>query len=391
MKFLIAGGYDTQNLGDYASFLGLYKLIKSENPEAQFTVLSRHPNDLFSQQFDVRTIINLDHANKNESLERFFRGFNEDDTNEHLLKIIQELINCDCLLIGNGRLFIDIAIGYMYGPLNYFATLILLARFLNKPVVLISVSLVEPSTNIGKQILKFIIQNSTLIIVREESSSKIAKMYTKKNDKVKILPDIAFAITDKDASFKDIPDVFNDGIGINFRGVNYNKDLNKALVKKNVEKVINLIDATDRNIVFCHQSTYDVDSELTDDRYVNKTIFDLLPKFYKERCHIFNNRWSLAQTLGQYSKLAHLFTERRHGFILSLTQSTSSTLICNEENTEIVKETIPNQIFYISDSEELLINNISTPNFDKILKNIRLDLPKYHDLLKHVITESKHD
>jgi polysaccharide pyruvyl transferase WcaK-like protein len=384
MKYLIAGGYDTQNLGDYASFLGLYKLLKTKCPETQFTVLSRHPKDNFAQQFDVETILNLDHSNKEKSIGRFFNGFNEGDTSDHLNIIREKLLISDCLIIGNGRLFVDISIGYMRGPLSYFASLITLAKFLNKPVVLNSITLVEPSTDGGKEILNFILKNSTLVIVREESSALVAYDYIKDKNKVKILPDIAFAVTLEDGTITDVPEVFNESIGINLRGVNYSNVGQENFLKRNITKIENLLDSTDRDLVFCHQSTYDVDSKITDDRYVNKLIYDGLPTLYKKRCHIFNEKWTLAQTLGQYAKLSYLYTERRHGFILSLTQGTPSTLICHEKNTEVVKETVPIEDFFISPTQKFDYSESRIYDLENVLSKIRKDLPQYQLLLSRI-------
>lgn len=388
MKILIAGGYDTQNLGDYASFLGLYKVLNKHEPKAKFSVLSRHPDDMFSRQFDVETIMNLDHSSRAKSLGRFFFGFNEDDANKNLLRIAEKMKEADCLLIGNGRLFVDISIGYMRGPLNYFAVLIQLAKFLNKPIILNSVSFVEPSTSMGKEVLKFIIQNASQIIVREKSSAKIAKQYTHNSSKIKVLPDIAFALSKIDADQTNIPEVFTDSIGINFRGINYMQEIDNNFVKHNTKKIIELLDSTSKNVVFCHQCTYDIDDNLTDDRYANRLIFNELPSNYKKRCYIFDDKWTLAQTLGQYSKLSHLFTERRHGFIMSLTQGTPSTLVCLEENTKIVEETITEKSLFIENSDSFLLTKSFPLEIKSTIENLRSQMDNYYYIIKDIVWEN---
>lgn len=381
MRLLVAGGYDTQNLGDYASFLGLYKIIRSKHPNSEFVVLSRHPGDEFVNQFDVKALLNLDHASKKASIGRIFNGLNEGDDNKHMVEIFQRLSKSDFLVIGNGRLFVDIALGFMRGPLNYFALLVILARFLNKPIILSSVTLVHPKTELGKELLGLILKNASLIIVREQSSAEVAYQYITNRSKVRVLPDIAFALTPEDAELQRVPNEFNGSIGVNFRGVNYANAIESEDEKNITQRITKLLDTTERDLVFCHQCTYDIDSNITDDRYINRKIYNSLPKSHKTRCHIFDNKWTLAETLGQYSKMHYLFTERRHGFILSLTQGTGASLICNEENSRAVMETVPLKKHFIFSSDDLCPADYDCNEIAKITCEIRKSLPEYEELL----------
>ena len=388
MKITLAGGYDTQNLGDYASFLGLEKLLRKYIPDAKFTVLSRHPNDRFGKEFDVATILNLDHSDKISAKGRIFNGFNEYDDDTHLNTIARELMDSDVLIFGNGRLFVDISLGFMSGPLNYFCILTLLARFLGKPIVLSSVTLVHPSTEAGKELLRFILRNARLILTREQSSADIACDYVDNRAKVVVLPDIAFAVTKTDSTGEGLPEIPHNSIGVNFRGVNFSNESTKDRFTQIAKKLAELMDQMDCATVFCHQCTYDVDTPLTDDRHANAQVYAALPHKYQRKCLISRNKWSLAQTLGIYGKLRHLVTERRHGFILSLTQETPASLICHESNTAVVSETVPLQGAYLKAGESLSMN-VSNTSFDTDwLEDIRQQLEEYpRQFLKLMETE----
>ena len=377
MKITLAGGYDTQNLGDYGSFLGLYKLVKRHFSNANFSVLSRHPRDAFRDEFDVKTVLNLDHQNKKAARGRIFNGFNESDDNSHLRTILAELGNADLLLFGNGRLFVDISLGFMSGPLNYFALLTVLARFLGKPIVLSSVTLVHPSSTEGKELLGFILRNADLILVREQSSADVAKEYIARSGKVVVLPDIAFAVTPEDACNLGLPDFPRGSVGVNFRGVNYLDEISDTRVEKIASKLVELVDHEDCDLVFCHQCTYDIDEKIVDDRYMNKRVYDVLPAEYQRRCLVFSEKWSLAQTLGIYGKLQRLVTERRHGFILSLTQGTPAALICNEPNSSVVAETVPLKDTFLKPDESLTMKNNYAPLDVDWLDDIRRQLDEY--------------
>lgn len=377
MNFLIAGGYDTQNLGDYASFLGLYKLLSARWPNSIFRVLSRHPEDLFSSQFNVETILNLDHPNKAASINRIFNGFNEGDSSRHLQVIKEAMHSADCLVLGNGRLFVDISLGFMKGPLSYFGLLVALARIFGKPVILSSVTLVHPQTEIGKTILAFILQNSQRILVREEASAIVAREYVKNTNKISVLPDLAFALNSDDADERGVPDVVNGAIGVNYRGVDYLEVAGNEKLQRMRNQLLSLLERTDRNIVFCHQCTYNIDTPITDDRHINELIYDSLPSEFKKRCFLFKNKWTLAQTLALYGKLSYLLTSRRHGFILSLTQGTPSYLLCNEINTEVVRESIPLPELYLSSDKEPVIIDININIIASTLNRLRENLKEY--------------
>ncbi|MDH0447856.1 polysaccharide pyruvyl transferase family protein [Shewanella sp. GD04112] len=386
MNFLIAGGYDTKNLGDYASFLGLKKILGKDH---NYTILSRHPNDNFSSEFNVKCVKNLDHETKEESRGRIFNGFNSGDDNSHLLEIYQEIKKCNALILGNGRLFVDISLGFMTGPLSYYATLVTLAKFIGKPIILYSVSLVHPKTEQGKSHLKFILDNADLILVRESSSAEVALSYLKRNNKLHILPDIAFYLSSEDKKESNIL-IPQDAIGVNFRGVDFTAETSSSEVKNNANKVVNLIKNYNKNIVFISQCFYQVDKKNTDDREINKLIFNKIPSEYKKRCTFIDKELTLSQTLFIYSKITHLFTTRRHGFILSLTQGTGASLICNEVNTQIVKETVEIPELFIDKNSEFIIPEIDKASLNEQLKKLSQECMKYKEHIDYVIVTAAH-
>lgn len=387
MKILLAGGYDTQNLGDYASFAGLNKLLSKHELQPSYTVLTRHTDDPFTEEFSVKPILNLDHTNKAASQGRIFNGFNEGDDSVHLHDICQSMYEADLLLLGNGRLFIDISLGFMKGPLAYFHQLVCLAKYLNKPVVLYSVTLVEPATDEGKKILSFILQNADKIIVREPYSVSIAKKYTRNHKKIVCLPDIAFALDSDDADDKLPISIPSEAIGLNFRGVNYDTISGKESLKAMVSEVKRILEWTP-HLIFCQQCNYDVDTRITDDRHIHSLIYEALPHSLRSQCTLYENKLTMAQTLGLYQKLKHLYTTRRHGFIMSLTQNSLASLICEEENTSVVQESIPT-------SQLFLYGNTTIPNelpdasllaeIKNHIQNIREQLAQYPSELLGVL------
>lgn len=358
MNLLVAGGYDTQNLGDYASLKGLMKVLTGAGIQPDVTVLSRHPEDGFAEQLGVKVLRNLDHSSKEASRSRVFNGFNEGDDQAHLERIHEALANSDALVLGNGRLFVDIALGFYSGPLPYFALLVSLARFMNKPIIIYSMSLVEPVTDAGKEHLRFLLANADLVVVREASSWQVARKHLSDMEKVKVLPDVAFALDAGDAGNDDLlPSVWRGQtirpVAINFRTVNFDK---LASEKDYLHLAGNITEwlqrYPERQLVMVPQATYNVDTPDTDDRVANQRVFASLPPYMQQRVHVVTEKPTLSQMLRLYQCVDGLFSARRHGFIMALTQGTPAGLFCHEKNTDYLRESLAFDALYL-DGDEL--------------------------------------
>jgi polysaccharide pyruvyl transferase WcaK-like protein len=67
MKILLAGGYDTQNLGDHGMLAVFGRDLRKLDPDIEIVLLSRHPDPMFDETYGVRSILNLsEHMNINE-------------------------------------------------------------------------------------------------------------------------------------------------------------------------------------------------------------------------------------------------------------------------------------------------------------------------------------
>ncbi|WP_350976659.1 polysaccharide pyruvyl transferase family protein [Shewanella sp. AC34-MNA-CIBAN-0136] len=385
MNILVIGGYDTKNLGDYASFLGLQNIL---GDSYNFTVLSRHVDDSFSQEFNVSCIKNLDHETKNKSIGRMFNGFNSGDDNQHLINIYNEMIRSDAVLFGNGRLFVDISLDFMTGPLSYFSIIVILAKFMNKPIILYSVSLVHPKTENGKKHLKMILDNSNAVIVREISSAETASKYMSDSRKISILPDIAFSLpvigSQESIDFL-LPDEF---IVVNFRGLDFTSELSIKKIKDNANKVISLIERYQTKVIFISQCNYNVDNDLTDDRETNRKVYIEMPSKYQSQCLLVEDELSLKETLTIYKNATHTFTYRRHGFILALTQQTTASLICNEDNTKFVKDSISDPRFYLDDKSEFIIPTIDRVELARELTVMKVKCNQYKSIIENICNKS---
>jgi len=191
--FVLAGGYDTKNVGDYA-MLGLICKVAKGNGTA-VRLLARHSHRHLIDIYGVSELIeNFEYPNKDLSKGRMFRGFNFGDNTEHLSQLKEILEGSRGLIIGGGRLLIDHTLDVMKGPLPYFATLVMLCRFLSIPVFIYAMTIVPNRTSEGNKWVRFIIDNADRIAVRDEESVAIIQSIGCMQENIQVLPDPAYAL-----------------------------------------------------------------------------------------------------------------------------------------------------------------------------------------------------
>ena len=391
MKILVAGGYDTNNLGDHASIQVLIKDLEQQYPGIQTVILSRHPEENFLDNLNVKFIKNLDHLNRKLSEDRWFYGFNENDKDDHLLKITNELQSSDVLLIGSGRLLIDISLDFMKGPLPYYAILVTLAKFLGIPVLMFSMTIIKPETKIGTEILKYILINCNLITVRDTQSKHLVESMGVSNDRINVLPDAAIGLdyitnsTSIVSLGKEIPKLNkqNQTIGINFRYINLTKQVGSDYLKSLAQICDYLVDELNCDIILVPQGTYNVDTPFTDDRYTHKRVKDECNN--QNSIHVLEKRYSVSETLAIYRQCDFLFSMRRHGLIFAATQLTPIFGLSGEENTALLFEDFDLHenyidIFKILESKDFSVLKSAFLNRNTCKEKIKQILPS---LKKH--------
>ena len=310
MKILLGGGYDTQNLGDHGSLEVFQRDLKKLDPSSEIVVLSRHPDAEFDKTYNVRSILNLDHKSKAESIGRWFNGLNPGDDTGHLKKIWEELASSDLLVIGNGRLFVDISLDFMRGPLPYFALLVTLAKFLNVPVMIFSMTIVPVKSKMGRTLLKYIVSNADIITVREESSREELLKLGISDDKINVIPDAAFGLDYIDRKERGRQVLAQEGMVLDnkeFVGMNFRYTHLETLVKKDYYSALarlcdELYQSIKRDILLIPQMTYCIDNPLDDDREVYKLVYENCVN--KEHMHIINGRYNVFDTLAIYQLLS---------------------------------------------------------------------------------------
>lgn len=348
-KVVIAGGFDTSNLGDYASFAGLVNILQVNGggEEHEFVHLSRHPSDTFRKEFPfVRNVRNLDWKSSEEAAGKMFRGFNSGDGSNQLSVISREIAAADVLMIGNGRLFVDYSLGRGRGPLAYFSLLAALADTVGIPYVIWSMTLVEPTTSRGRYLIEKLVRGANRLLLRDVASAEIAVRYGASGDRVKVVPDFAWALGENhhvlpeaNRSGEQGPSSGRTRIAVNFRGVSGSKKLEVEQQSRFISKIAGAVD-----IFGVSQQHYqDPGGKNADDDQMNLEVFRSLgikPVGIRGRLA------TLAEICQAYDEADVLVTTRRHGLIIAATRGLPTILWASEENTSRVLEGYPVQGIY---------------------------------------------
>ena len=311
LKVVLAGGYDTQNFGDHAALWGLKQVL----PEgSQITLLSRHPE--LPLPVEVIPLKNLD-ANSKAEAGKYFRGFNIGDSTEHMEEIRKAISDCDVVLLGGGRMFVDYTVGYMRGHLAYFAELTKLAKWHNKPVGLINNTFVPLSTELGKEQLGFIQENAAFSIVRDMESHKVVRS--------RRAPDLAYLLARRKIEREREPIM-----AVNVRSYAWRGDNVEEWEARLRGFLVKVAEGLSLELKFVPQQIYGVDTPEMDDRQVADRIFS-----GQESCVS-----SMDEALEEYASASCLVSMRRHGIIMAATRNTPSIAIESEGNTHMAAQEV---------------------------------------------------
>jgi len=371
----MAGGFDSGNLGDYASFSGLVNVLKSHNLSPDFVHFSRHPRDSFAWEFPfVKQIQNLDWATSAEAEGKMLQGFNRGDPGDRLSILAQEIEASDVLLIGNGRLLVDYSLGRARGPLAYFSLLSSLATVSNTPYVIWSMTLVEPRSKRGGELLAQIVRGAKFLFLRDSDSAQIAVKYGASPSRVRVVPDFAWAMSreplkpDSRHSHQFAENNLKMRVGINFRAISAEARMAISQQARVLGKIVDVVDFT----AVAQQHYLDPGGADANDDETNREVMTSLGL---EASGVRDQLLSLADLCQVYDDLNVLVTTRRHGMIIAATRGLPSVLWALEENTRRVMEDYP-------------VEGIVGPRPAPIeLHELRSAVEKRADVLEHADSE----
>ena len=142
MKIIISGYYGFNNIGDEAILQKIINDIKDNIIGAHITVFSANPS-YYREVFRVHSV--------NCSI---FKNF---------YTLIKEIMNCDCFILGGGGMLSD---WQKSGPFLWL-TLPIISVLFRKKLIIYCVGVNPFRTLYGKLLLRFVLNHTSLIIVRD--------------------------------------------------------------------------------------------------------------------------------------------------------------------------------------------------------------------------------
>lgn len=174
-KITIHGFYGAKNIGDEAILAAMLNALKSEIPDAQFTVLSIDPA-YTTELFNVLSV---------------YRGYRKE-----VKEKLRTFINTDLFISGGGGLLQDTyPTGIISGPLPHYLLYALVAKLFGKKVMFYAQGMGPITTPYGKFLTKLIANRVDLITVRDEGSKELLQKLGVTKPKTLVTADPVLAIT----------------------------------------------------------------------------------------------------------------------------------------------------------------------------------------------------
>ena len=330
-KIAIAGTsvYGIENLGDEALLTVLVRELHNHIDDLEITWMARHPDKDLAKLYNIQKVIkNLDHDSKEMAQGRWFWGLNPGDSTGHLRDIWKAIEECDLLIVG-GDPFHEIAMAFYHGLAPQAALLITIAKFLEKPVMLYSIHMGRPlKTDLGKELAKFCITNSTVVTLREEFSRNVLSDMGIPTDNTVVVADSAWALDPFDSEDAGRAILEKEGIklsgrpviGFNFRHQYWMwSEEDWAPYRASLIQFADYMAETyDADILFIPNCTYDVDAQYAkyqDDRPAQREIVAGMK--HQDRAHQILNKYNIFETLSMFPMLDMHFSNRRHSLVFA--------------------------------------------------------------------------
>jgi len=394
MKRIVIAGtsvYGIGNMGDEALLSVLTRELHRNIEDLEITWIARHPGTELDSLYNIqKSIKNLDHDCKADSIGRYYLGLNPGDSGENLQGIIKVLEKCDLLILG-GDPFNEISMGVYKGLAPQAALYITLAKFLKKPVMLYSIHMGRPlKTDLGKELTKYCITNSTIVTLREKFSKDVLKQMKISTDNTVILSDSAWGLEPifnlekgkKILEKEKITFRNNNIVGFNFRHQYWvwKKGEWNTYCKMLAEVCDWMIEEFDTDILFIPNCNYEIDKKINlyqDDRPTQNDIVNNMKN--KNYAHKINGKYNLFETLSLFPHIDMHFSNRRHSLVFAAIHGVPTVACGGEWHIKKVMTELEMDDLFIK-VEEL--------NVDKLKKSLKTTWQKrkqYSKRIKEII------
>lgn len=329
IKILFDGAYGIQSYGDDAALIVLVRMLKSRIGKMDAIAISRHPEGNHYAPFGVRSRSGIEYSSKEESLGKWFYGFNPDDEKEDLRSLYYEIESSNLLVLGAGNFLNDYTIDIGKGPIPRFFIMSLMAKMAGTPIMWFGIAGGPLVSEYGKGLVRACSDWAAVITVRDLASEQLLKRIGVRKA-INVLPDpvyefsslvnrgeSAFSAWNKaHASSKNVIAISVRAVG-SVMGMSY-----ENYVEVMARFCESMVANKDVSILFIPQCTYEHGSPREDDRNVAREIIDA--STVQSRMFSIEDSLNAEECLSLYKGAKVTVATRLHGNVFSAIQGVPS-------------------------------------------------------------------
>lgn len=327
MSFTIAfdGGYTIWSAGDDAPLAFLVDGFRQRlGADARFRVLARHANPEFDRLYGVESVPNLEYPSKALSQGKWFRGLNYADDRRDLQSLAEALNGVDLLILGAGNFLTETALDVMRGHFSRFALMTLLADISRVPVYLFGLSANRLQNPWTVKIANWMLGRAAAVTFRDheavrnlEASGVALPAYRVLPDPVLGAPSAPSSRASEILAAEGIPPKTVARLAVAVRDMSWRNEHVRY-----EELLVRVLDAwcaaPGHDVLFIPQCTYDVDTPLTDDRYIAGRLREKLR--FAECAHLIEGRYPSWDIEVCYHGADVALATRLHGSVFAAKQ-----------------------------------------------------------------------
>ncbi len=334
-RVLIYGFYGIENAGNEAMLRALCApLTEHYGDNIEVVVAARHPSPDYDQRFGVRTIPNFEYTSREDSMGRWLRGLNPDDSEEYL-QFINEVANADLVVLGPGQLLVETGTsGMLKGALGQTLAVVTACQLTSTPLYGLALACEDLKSAWGRLTIRQVLSAFADLTFRDKRSVDNIEAAEITLPDHAVLGDLALLSSaepsDSAASLlqqESIPAKQGPRLAVALRRIYWLGLDEEAHRKKMAVVVARWIETTDGDAVFIPQNVYDIDGDRDDDRAEAEKTISLMPSAIQSSVHCINGKHDPAAIEAVYGLCDVTLSARLHGAVFSCKQGTPPVVL----------------------------------------------------------------
>lgn len=322
-KIIIDGAYGLRSYGDDAPLVVLVEMLRLRLGEIDAVVVNRHVHEYDYSEYGMRSICGIEYETKEESLGKWFYGFNPTDEKDDLCNLYKEIESSDLLVLGAGNFLVDYTIDILKGPVPRFLVLSLMAKMSGTPIFWFGISVGPLTTKMGRDMSRLAASLATVITVRDgKSVDELLCLGVEKD--IFVLPDAVFGLElppinhgMQFTAYREAHTCEEGVIAISVRSMPPSLGMSSKDYIELMAKICDhLVDSSNYNVLFIPQCAYEFGNYDEDDRNIAVEII----KCSKNKNKLFSveDKINAVDCLSLYEKAIGAICTRLHGNVFSI-------------------------------------------------------------------------